>query len=51
MEDDGMTALHRAVQQGDVDMVRELLSLNVADVNAQSQHGLTPLHTHHILDV
>jgi ankyrin repeat protein len=39
----GVTPLHRAAQQGRIDVVRLLLASG-ADVNAQDKYGNTPLH-------
>ncbi|KAJ3087858.1 Nuclear factor NF-kappa-B p105 subunit, partial [Phlyctochytrium bullatum] len=50
----GKTALHLAVQAGNVDVVTKILQLPVADVQASDARGLTPLHiaaSHHRLDL
>lgn len=40
---DGMTPLHLAVQQGNIDILERLIDRK-ADVNAQNKDGMTPLH-------
>lgn len=43
LTDDGLTALHKAVEKGQ-EKTAKLLIESGADVNAQDQNGLTPLH-------
>ena len=43
VDDEGLSALHRAVRVGDVATVVVLLD-NGADINLPGKHGLTPLH-------
>ena len=42
-KENGMTPLHEAVYQGNLDIVKALISRG-ADVNAQKKGGFTPLH-------
>ena len=41
-DSNGSTLLHKAVGQGDADIVKKLIKLN-ADVNARDNYGITPL--------